>query len=164
MKPKDLREHKKALKLLDSSPEFKQMKRGKFPKPFKTMGSPRLFTTGLLNVSDTHCVIFIWRDGPEITDSLFLGYLFCKLNNSDLYPLFEFHLHPSHKSIHGKTPCNTESNYTNRQLPGAPELKIASKVARQLDPRSESDRAILIGDFCDSCGITIGKKNGLWNS
>ena len=164
MNPKDLLAHKKTEKRLESVPAFKPMKKGKLPKPFRAMGGKRLFATELLEVSDTHWAIFIWRDGPEITDSLFLGYLFCKLSNGDLSPLFEFHLHPSHKGIHGKTPCNTELNYTNRQLPGAPELNLKSQVERQLDPRNESDRLILIDNFCNACGITIGQKNDLWNS
>ncbi|MFZ6732050.1 hypothetical protein ACO0LG_09035 [Undibacterium sp. Ji42W] len=162
MEPSDLLEHKHSHKRLASQPQFKPMKKGKFPKPFKTMGGMRLHSTDLIDVSDTHCVIFIWRDGDELIDSLFLGWLMCKLRSGELSPLFEMHLHPSHKGLHVKMPCKTDLDYTSRQLPGAPEFDL--KFQRMLDPRSEKDREILIADFCKRCGIEIGDENSLWNS
>lgn len=162
MNPKDLAAHKKFEKRLKTLPQFKQMKKGKLPKPFKTMGGLRLYSTEIIDVSDAHCVIFIWRDGEEITDSIFLAWLFCKLANGDLSPIFEMHLHPSHKGLHAKTPCLTELNYTNRQLPGAPELDL--KTQSEYDPRDPDDRTILINIFCDRCGIKIGDEDNLWNS
>jgi hypothetical protein len=161
MKPNELAAHKKSEKRLNELPIFKAMKKGKLPKPFKAMGGARLFATDLIDVSETHCVIFIWRDGPELTDSMFLGWLMCKLHGGQLSPLFELHLHPSHKGLHIKTPCKTQLNYTDRQLPGAPELDL--KMPKMLDPREERDRHILIAEFCRRCGIKIGDKESLWS-
>lgn len=163
MEPYHLIDHKRVKKRLASLPAFKPMKKGKFPKPFKTMGGgTRTFSTELIDVSDTHCVIFIWRDGEELTDSMFLAWLLCKLSNGDLSPLFEMHLHPSHKGLHVKIPCKTDLDYTNRQLPGAPEFDL--KMRRTLDPREQNDREILIAEFCKRCGIATGDENSLWNS
>lgn len=164
MDPRDLQSHKAVLKRLVSTPEFKPMKKGKLPKPFKTMGGPRLHTTGLCDVSTSHSVIFIWRDGETLQDSMFLAWMFCKLQNGDISPLFEMHLHPSHKGLHGKTPCKTESNYTNRQLPGAPEFDLNPRSKPILDPRDAADRVILITRFCQICGISIGEDDGLFGS
>ena len=161
MTPHELVAHKKSEKRLADLPAFKPMKKGKLPKPFKTMGGPRLFATDIIDVSDTHCVIFIWRDGEELTDSMFLAWLMCKLSSGQLSPLFELHLHPSHKGLHVKTPCKTELNYTDRQLPGAPELDL--HMERMLDPRDDGDRHLLIAEFCNRCGIQLGSKDNLWN-
>ena len=75
-----------------------------------------------------------------LTDSAFFGWLLCELQNGVLYPLLEFHYHPSHKGVHAKMPCNTELDYTQRQLPQAPELNL--KALPGLDPRTEDGRAI----------------------
>lgn len=107
------------------------------------------------HVSDTHVAVFIWRDGEILTDRAFFGHLLCKLHTGALYPLFEFHWHPSHKGLHAKLP------YTGRQLPGAPELAL--KTDGKLDPRSEGDRFRLIAAFCDACGIVLGDEDLLWN-
>ena len=164
MTPKELREHKKSPKRLLESPEIAVLKKGKLPTPFKTMGSSRLFATKLLKVSDTHYMVLMWRDGDVVTDTLFLGWLLCQLHDGSFFPLFEYHLHPSHKGIHAKTPCNTELNYTNRLLPSAPELNLKSSSERQLDPRNSHDRLILIDNFCNACGIKIGSEENLWNA
>jgi hypothetical protein len=159
--PRELARHKSAIKRLIDIPTFKQMKRGKWPKPFHRMGNVRLFATEPIAVSETHVAVFIWRDGAVLSDTAFFAHLFCRLSNNALYPLFEFHWHPSHKGIHAKLPCQTESDYTNRQLPGAPELAL--NTDRQFDPRAEADRLRLIAEFCDACGIVLGDAYTLWN-
>jgi hypothetical protein len=162
MSPKELASHKAAPKRLSSLPDFKIMKRGKLPKPLHKMGGARIQATELISVSDTHNVFFAWRDGEIRTDSAFYAYLFCILGNGDLSPLFILHLHPSHKDVHAKLPCNTENNYTNRELPGAPELALSTD-RENLDPRRSDDRLHLIECFCKACGITMGTEGGLWN-
>jgi hypothetical protein len=162
MSPKELATHKAAPKRLASLPTFKQMKRGKLPKPLHKMGSARIQATDLLDVSDTHRAFFAWRDGEIRTDSAFYAYLFCELGDGALYPLFILHLHPSHKDIHAKLPCEAEIDYTSRELPGAPELSLKTSRAN-LDPRQASDRHHLIECFCTACGITMGTEGGLWN-
>lgn len=166
MTPKELKHHKEHTKVLSDIPEFKPLKRGKLPKPLHRMGGPRLSATKIIELSDTHVAVFLWRDGQILTDTAFFGHLFCRIPNGTLYPLLEFHWHPSHKGFHAKTPCETEIDYTNRMLPGAPELALATQ--EHLDPRVESDRVALINEFCRVCGITISsphdnKTISLWN-
>ena len=162
MSPAELAQHKAAPKRLAVMPTFHKPKSGpKLPKPFHAMRSARLHTSGSLAVSESHHVIFFWRDGELLTDSAFLGWLMCELQGGQLYPLFEFHYHPSHKGVHAKLPCNTQSDYTSRQLPGAPELNLATKGT--LDPRTEEGRLALILQFCKACGIQVGQEGGLWN-
>lgn len=160
MNKKELQSHKDHPKRLEGKPTFKVLKKGKLPKPFKSMGSNRIFSTELLDVSTTHTVVFMWRNGEQVTDSAFYAWLFCRLQNNDLYPIFELHYHPSHKGVHCKLPCKTDLDYTNRQLPQAPELDLV--VQSGLDPRIEIDREKLILKFCESCGISVGQTNELW--
>lgn len=160
MTPKDLAQHKAAPKQLLGTPDFKKLKRGKLPKPFHKMGSARLMSTDLLSVSDTHRVVLMWRDGETLQDSLFMAWMFCVLENQSLYPLFELHFHPSHKGVHCKLPCNTETDYTDRQLPKAPELELMTTEG--LDPRVEVDRHQLTMQFCEACGITLASKEDTW--
>ncbi|SAK39560.1 hypothetical protein AWB77_00103 [Caballeronia fortuita] len=141
------------------------MVRNKLPKPFNKIGRQGSYATDLIPVSDEHRVIFMWHDGPERTDRSFYGYLLCVVHNDDLYPIFEFHYHPSHKGLHCKTPCKTAADYRNRLLPRAPELNLKSH--RDFDPRLESDRAELIRIFCQAVGvetpIRINRQGELWN-
>ena len=162
MSPKDLASHKAASKRMVSVPGFKTMKRGKLPRPLHKMGGSRIQATELISVSDTHNAFFAWRDGEIRSDSAFYAYLFCVLGDGALSPLFILHLHPSHKDIHAKLPCKTENDYTNRELPGAPELKLSTH-RDNLDPRKDQDRQYLIEYFCDAYGITMGTEGGLWN-
>lgn len=152
MTPKELREHKNASKHLPSVPEFKKIKRGKMPKPFHALGGARTWATALIDVSDIHCVLFYYRDGALLTDTSFFGHFICRTRNG-LYPLLNFHWHPSHKGFHCKIPCDAQIDYTNRMLPGAPELAL--KTFPTLDPRNEDDRLQLIHQFCTACGITL---------
>ena len=161
MTPKELADHKAVSKRLVSVVAFKSLKRGKYPKPLHKVGGPRMQSTDLIEVSDTHRVVFIWRDGELRTDSAFFGYLFCILGTGELSPLFEMHFHPSHKGLHVKLPCKTESDYTSRMLPGAPELALS--VRHDIDPRLEKDRDVLIDRFCGSCGIAMGSVGGILN-
>ncbi len=166
MTPQDLRAHKASEKILAVRLPFKPLRKGRLPKPFNKMGGARMHATDLVDLSDSHCAVFIWRDGAILTDTAFYGYLMCRLSGGALYPLFEFHWHPGHKGFHAKLPCKTEFDYTNRMLPGAPELKISTKIT--LDPRNEDDRLELIDEFCSACGISINKPEdtatlSLWN-
>lgn len=161
MEPRDLANHKASPKRLQDAPSFKLLKRGKLPKPFHKTGGPRTFATDVIEVSTEHVVVFIWRDGEILTDRAFFGHLLCKLPTGALYPLFEFHWHSSHKGLHAKLPCRTQYDYTNRLLPGAPELALKTPAA--LDPRNEVDRLRLIATFCDASGIVLGEANSLWN-
>ena len=161
MKRRDLAGHKISPKRLQDVPSFKQMKRGRLPKPFNKMGGPRYFATELISVSGTHSVLFVWGEGEILTDTKFYGYLVCGLQNGTFSPLLEFHWHPSHKGIHIKMPCETDLDYTGRLLPGAPELAL--KSVRALDPRIHDDRVQLITMFCRAAGIELGQADNLWN-
>lgn len=151
MTPRDLKAHKIAPKQLKDFPEFKARKR--MQRPFKHVGGPRIFSSGILEVSDTHSALMFWRDGQILTDRAFFGHLFCRLTSGSSSPIFEFHWHPNHKGIHCKTPCMTENDYTDRNLPGAPELSI--KTAFQYDPKKLDDLKMLVMIFCKSCGILL---------
>lgn len=161
MKRRDLADHKTAPKRLRNMPTFRQMKRGKLPKPFHRMGGARYSATDLIPVSETHSVLFIWGNGDILTDTRFYGYLLCGLPNGSLSPLLEFHWHPSHKGVHIKVPCETSLDYTDRLLPGAPELAL--KSSRIFDPRLSDDRKRLISVFCQAAGIALGQAGDLWN-
>jgi hypothetical protein len=157
MTPHDLQNHKKAPKKLEKIPVFKPQARHKLPKPFKKLGGPRIESTGMMNVSADHVAFMFWKDGEIFTDRAFFAYLFCRLENNGLSPIFEFHWHPNHKGFHCKTPCRTEQNYANRTLPGAPELAL--KTNRKLDPKNHNDRLQLITRFCEWCGISLPDKD-----
>lgn len=92
MSPVDPAKHKAALKRLGAVPSFHKPRSGpKLHKPFHSMRSPRQHSSGSLAVSYSHRVFFFWRDGELLTDSAFLGWLMCELQNGGLYPLFEYH-------------------------------------------------------------------------
>lgn len=164
MTPKELKAHKDAPKQLKEMPVFGPQRRNKLPKPFKGIGGPRVQSTGFLEVSADHSVLMFWRDGQILTDRSFYGHLFCRLSDGSLSPLFEFHWHPSHKGLHCKMPCKTTLNYTNRMLPGAPELSL--KLKKDLDPKIVKDRQALVMYFCTACGISLPDNdpntNTLW--
>lgn len=162
MLPKELAQHKLVPKRLAAVPAFRALKKGRLPKPLHKVGGARFQATDVLPVSDTHSAVFMWRDGELLTDGAFFGYLFLRLEQDELFPLAELHLHPSHKGLHIKVPCDTTYDYRQRLLPGAPELALSSGVAG-LDPRQESDRVKLIHRFCKAMGIAVGAENGLWN-
>ena len=160
MIPKELAQHKAAVKHLRGVPVFKLLKRGKLHKPLHKMGGARIMATDLIPVSGLHQAVLMWRDGETLQDSAFMAWLFCLLENGDLYPLFEMHFHPSHKGVHCKLPCKTENDYTNRQLPGAPEFGLLT--AEGPDPRTESHRQQLTMQFCETCGITLTQEKDPW--
>ncbi len=99
----------------------------------------------------------MWRDGEELEDRSFYGHLICMLPRGEMYPLFEFHYHPSHKGLHCKMPCRTDFDYRNRLLPGAPELNL--KSSRRFDPAVAEDRAALIVLFCQTADISISNEH-----
>lgn len=159
LEPKELAAHRQVRKTLSGALQFKPMNKTRWPKPFNRMARPRVHATDLTPVSDDHCVLFIWRDGDELEDRSFYGHLLHALPPGDLYPLLEFHYHPSHKGLHCKVPCRTTFDYRNRLLPGAPELNL--KSYRRFDPRVVEDRAALIVLFCEIAGISISnEQNG----
>lgn len=154
MTPKELQGHKHAPKALGAIPKFKELnkKNNSFPKPLDMLGRRKnAFASGLVRLSHTHEAFFLYRGGDILTDTCFYGYVFCRLANASLYPLYEFHWHPSHKGLHCKLPCNTSFDYNGRLLKGAPELSLSTDPT--LDPRKENDREKLISMFCESCGI-----------
>jgi hypothetical protein len=159
MEPKELAAHKQVSKKLRTTPTFRPMTKGKWPRPFNRMARPRVQATELIRVSDDHSVLFIWRDGEALEDRSFYGHLLCSVSQGDLYPLLEFHYHPCHKGVHCKVPCQTALDYRNRLLPGAPELNL--KTSRVFDPGLAEDRAALIVLFCSTAGISISsEQNG----
>lgn len=157
MTPQDLRAHKNAPKKLQTIPVFKPQARKKLPKPFNNLGGPRIQSTGMIDVSDTHVAFMYWRDGEILTDRSFFGYLFCRMANGRLSPIFEFHWHPSHKGFHCKTPCRTVSDFTDRTLPGAPELSLNTDY--KCDPKEVTARSKLVFVFCRWCGISLPNKD-----
>lgn len=160
MTPKELQGHKLAPKTLGALPKFKELNRknNSYPKPLDMLGRRKnAFASGLITLSDTHEAFFLYRSGDILTDTSFYGYVFCRLVNSSLYPLYEFHWHPSHKGLHCKLPCNTTLDYNGRLLKAAPELSLNTDPT--LDPRKEKDREKLISLFCESCGIQQGWKS-----
>lgn len=157
MTPRDLLAHKNAAKHLPEVPVFKSQKRNKLPRPFAKLGGPRIFSTGMLKVSEDHRLLMYWRDGDLLTDRSFYGHLMCVLADGKLGSIFEFHWHPSHKGFHCKTPCQTESHYTERYLVQAPELSI--KTHPETDPAKPLDLTKLVYIFCKSCGISLPKED-----
>ena len=152
MEKRTLREHKLAHKMLVGTPDFRNIKRKKLPRPFQQIGGDRIHGTPLLEVSDDYVLFFYYRDGETLQDRSFYGYLLHKVAKG-LYPILEFHWHPSHKGFHCKVPCDTLNDYTNRVLPGAPELRMRTDA--RLDPREPNDRLKLIHVVCNACGVTL---------
>jgi hypothetical protein len=153
----ELREHKRTPKKMATIPKFKGAAK-KIQKPFKFLGGKRrIQVTDFIDVSATHVAFFYWRDGQILTDTSFFAYLFCRLANGSLSPIFALHWHPSHKGIHCETPCDSQYDYTDRMLPGAKELSLLAKsqFGTLLDPRKSDDRLRLIFLFCKACGITL---------
>ena len=162
MNATELRAHKQASKRLVSGFAFKSIKKNDLPKPLHKLSGSRIKSTELLTVSDSHKVVMYWRDGALRTDSAFYAHLFCELQNKKLYPLLEFHFHPSHKGVHAKLPCKTELDYSERHLVQAPELNLLTQSA--LDPRNEQDLKQLIATFCKACGISMDQEGDLWSA
>lgn len=129
------------------------------------MGGDRITSTGLVDVAADYSLFFLVKDGSTLQDTHFYGYLMHKLKGGGMSPLFEFHWHPSHKGFHCKTPCRTTSDYTDRTLPNAPELKMKTKI---LDPRKSQDRQGLVAVVCEACGVTLRSTDDfgqmdIWN-
>lgn len=131
---------------------FKPLRRRQLPKPLQQLGGPRLSHSGLLEVADDLCVLFLVRSGETRVRRAFFGYLFQQTQRG-LLPLLILHYHPSHKDVHVLVNCKTTRDYTERQLPGAPELALHAPTA--LDPENQQDRNQLISLFCERCGIRI---------
>jgi hypothetical protein len=161
MERRELRKQKWQPKFLADRPVFSPLEKGMLPKPFAKMGGPRIASTGLIDVSPSHQVFFLWKNGPILSDRSFYGWLLKKLQYANLYPLVEMHWHPSHKGLHIKTPCDSNRDYTNRQLPGAMEMGLRSNT--MYDPKEITDRLHLIERFCRIAGIHfIPEDSLLW--
>lgn len=131
---------------------FKPLRKRQLPKPLHLLGGARLSHSGLLAVSTQLHVVFLVRAGETLARRAFFGYLFQQTPHG-LLPLVILHYHPSHKGVHLLLNCETARDYTERQLPGAPELALRTHVA--LDPDRQQDRNQLITLFCERCGIRI---------
>ena len=151
MDRKGLREIKRQAKTLRRL-EFRPLRKGKLPRPFDKQGGARLSSTGLIEIASGMSVLFIVRDGVALERRAFYGYLM-QQSAAGLVPLAIMHYHPSHKGVHLLTNCGTDRDYTERLLPGAPE--IALRTPEGLDPGSEQGRLRLVNDFCKRCGIRI---------
>lgn len=149
-----LRAHKRKLKRLPDRPVFKAAKRGQLPKPLHKLGGPRVYATPLVDVGDNYRVCFVWRNGHILSDTAFYGWLF-EVRPQGLYPLANLHYHPSHKPVHLLTPCRSDRDFINRQLPGAQEFNFHTP---KFDPREELDRLKLVELFCNRCGILLGEE------
>ena len=159
MNPNLLKLHKRADKRLSDWPAFKQLRRGRLPKPLDKMGGARLFATDLMPVSECYQICFAWRDGELRADSAFFAWLF-NVSHDGLFPLAALHYHPSHTPVHLLTPCRDDRNFTNRQLPGVPEFVVSGE---SFDPRQISDRQRLVALFCHRCGVTLGASGDLFS-
>lgn len=153
MLPRELRSHKNASKVLRAVPVFRKLKRGALPPPLHRMGGSRYESTGLLQLSDSHLVHFLARNGETLIDRQFFAHLFVKLADGSLSTLFEFHWHPSHKGFHCKTPCRNTVTFNNRLLRQSKELNL--KTQAHLDPWSANDRLKLVNMVCHICGINL---------
>jgi len=142
---KDLSKHLRGLK-------FRPMKKGALPRPFDKVGGARLSATGLIAVGNGLSVLFLVRDGEIVERRAFYGHLL-RNEPEGLLPLAVLHYHPSHKGIHLLVNCDTDRDYLNRLLPGAPELAL--RTPSGIDPASEEGRLQLVNYFCDRCGIKI---------
>jgi|SRR5882724_8003805 len=130
--------------------QFKPLKKGSLPDPWKKFGGPRLASTGLIEVGNEMCVLFVTRNGETRDRRAFYGYLYRKVSTG-LEPVFIMHYHPSHKGIHILANCESPIDYVHRQLPGAIELHL--KGTKQLDPIG--DQFQLVNIFCERFGIKI---------
>lgn len=152
VKRRDLAAIKQQTKRLRSV-EFKPLRKRQLPKPLNQLGGPRMSASGLLPVADDLCVAFLIRSGETLARRAFFGYLF-QQTQSGLLPLMILHYHPSHKGVHVLVNCETARDYTERQLPGAPELALRTP-AEAVDPDTPQGRNQLITLFCARCGIAI---------
>ncbi|WP_141218289.1 hypothetical protein [Bordetella genomosp. 5] len=165
MDRRTLQQHKKTPKVLSDLPSFSPLRKHTLPGQYRRLGRPRAQGTNMITVSESHRVLFIWRDGAILTDRSFYAYLIELLSGGNFRTLLEFHWHPSHKGFHCVTPCGSDADYTNRMLHGCTELKVKT---RRLDSAKAADRLALIEIFCRICGITIdnphdGQSARLWN-
>lgn len=131
---------------------FKPLRRRHLPRPFDKLGGPRLAHYGLLDVAETLTVLFLARDGDSLERRAFYAYLL-ERTSAGLLPLTILHYHPSHKGLHLIVNCGEGADYTNRQLPGAPELAL--RTPADLDPGTPAGRIRLVNLFCERCGIRI---------
>jgi hypothetical protein len=149
---------RKTLQALKRAPKclravtFRPLRKRQLPAPLDKLGGPRLQHSGLIAVSDVLAVVFVARDGASLERRAFYAHLLQRVP-AGLLPLVILHYHPSHKGMHLLVNCGVTVDYTNRLLPGAPELALGTP--EHLDPGSEQGRLRIINDFCARCGIRL---------
>lgn len=156
MERQRLREIKRRTKTLRAV-EFRSLRRGKLPRPFDKLGGPRLTSSGLIEVAAGLSVLFLVRDGDAPERRAFFGHLM-QHSAGGLVPLVIMHYHPSHKGIHLLANCEVARDFTERLLPGAPELAL--RTPGGIDLASEQGRLRLVNEFCVRCGIRIAPDDG----
>lgn len=135
--------------------QFRTFKRGGLPRPLDKIGGKRYLAAGPEQVAENLLVIFLVRDGETLERRAFYAYLFQSDPSGGLLPLANLHYHPSHKGIHIVLNCQTDRDYLDRLLPGAPELALNTPPG--LNPANDTDRLRLVDIFCRRCGITLGE-------
>lgn len=135
--------------------QFRPLKRGGLPRPLDKIGGKRLLAAGPTQVADNLLVIFLVRDGDTLERRAFYAHLFQNGPSGGLLPLAILHYHPSHKGVHVVLNCQTDRDYLDRLLPGAPELALTTPQG--LNPANATDRLQLVTIFCRCCGITLGE-------
>jgi len=135
--------------------QFRTFKRGGLPRPLDKVGGKRYLAAGPEKVADDLLVIFLVRNGETLERRAFYAYLFQNDPSGGLLPLANLHYHPSHKGIHIVLNCQTDRDYLDRLLPGAPELALDTPPG--LNPANDTDRLQLVNIFCSRCGITMGE-------
>ena len=138
-----------------SALQFRTLKRGGLPRPLDKIGGKRYLVAGPEQVAENLVVIFLVRDGETLERRAFYAHLFQTDPSGGLLPLAILHYHPSHKGIHIVLNCQTDRDYLNRLLPGAPELALNTPPG--LNPANDTDRLRLVDIFCGRCGIALGE-------
>ncbi|WP_147431176.1 hypothetical protein [Thiocapsa rosea] len=155
MDRKELLRHKREPKVLRGV-KFKPLKKNTLPKPFDKMGGARMTHSGLIEVADDSKVLFLARAGETLERRAFFAY-WLRHTTAGLLPLVILHYHPSHKGVHAQANCRSDRDYTERQLPGAPELALRTPAG--IDPADQNGRFHLIHIFCERCGIQIAPND-----
>lgn len=135
--------------------QFRTFKRGGLPRQLDKIGGKRYLAAGPGQIAGNLMVIFLVRDGETLERRAFYAYLFQNGPSGGLLPLAILHYHPSHKGIHIVLNCETDRDYLDRQLPGAPELALNTPPG--LNPANDTDRLRLVNIFCHRCGIALGE-------
>lgn len=138
--------------------QFRPLKRGGLPRPLDKMGGKRLLVAGPAQVADNLLVIFLVRDGDTLERRAFFAHLFQDGLPSGGCSRSRFCIIiPATKGYVSciMLNCQTDRDYLDRLLPGAPELAL--DTPQGLNPANATDRLQLVSIFCRCCGITLGE-------